>query len=76
LFLYSDPEEVLASWLAEGYTHILIYRHGINFLMENDTSRFTSQHQAALEYLIQNKLDLLGSTADGSYELYDIHPKE
>jgi hypothetical protein len=75
VFLYGDPNEVLASWQDEGYTHVLIYRHGIDFLIENDARRLSPQHLSALDYL-QNKLIFVGSTADGSYELYAIHSKE
>jgi hypothetical protein len=76
IYLHTDPKGVISSWQDEGYTHVLIYRQGINFLLENDPGRLTPQHQSALEYLIQNHLSLFGITADGSYELYSIHPEE
>ncbi len=72
LFLYSGPDEVLQTWRSNGFSHILIYRRGVDFLIENNMEIFTSEHQAALEYLIQNHLDLVSTTEDGAYELYEI----
>jgi hypothetical protein len=75
VYLYNDPDDLLASWQATGYTHVLIHRHGLEFLFENFPEKLTPPLQITLEYLIQNQFDLVSTTADGSYELYALSPK-
>jgi hypothetical protein len=75
IYQYDDTDGALASWLAEGYTHVLIYRRGANFVQGN-AYKFSREHQAALEFVIQNNLDWVGSTSDGAYEFYSLHPEK
>ncbi|MGB5844037.1 MAG: glycosyltransferase family 39 protein [Anaerolineales bacterium] len=75
IYLYGDSDGVLASWQAEGFTHVLIYRRGADFIKGN-AHKFSSEHQVALEFIIQNHLDWVGSTSDGAYEFYSIHPEK
>ncbi len=67
-----SPSQVYTSWIDQGYTHVLIYRRGVDFLVENDSLKFTPEHQEALNSIIEDHLDFVGATDEGAYELYEI----
>jgi hypothetical protein len=73
-YLHKTPEAVLVSWQADGYTHVLLYRRRAEF-MQGHALKFSSEHQAALEFILQNYLKKIGATPDGAYELYSIPPE-
>jgi hypothetical protein len=64
-----NPQAVLQSWRDEGFTHILYYRLGANFLQNEDTN-FQGMDWAQLD----NLLAQLQQVDDiyGTYELYRI----
>jgi hypothetical protein len=62
-------DAILESWRIEGFTHILLYRAGVDFVREND-SRYTEEDWEALERLL-NRLELIETFGDG-YELYGL----
>ena len=72
LYLYGSPEAVVQSWKEAGYTHVLFYRLGADFLAENDPRLFPPEQQDAMDTIIRDYLDLAGTTPNGAYELYRI----
>jgi hypothetical protein len=72
LYLYGNIDAVLQAWLSEGYTHVLVYRRGVDFISENRPNLFTPEQHSALDHLIQNRLTSIGTTEDSAYELYKI----
>jgi hypothetical protein len=70
-FIHTDADTVLGAWRSEGYTHVLVYRRGVDFLAENRSQFFTPEYQAAFEALLP-KLTLVDTTDDGAYELFLI----
>ena len=74
IYLYGDSDGILDSWLEEGFTHVLIYRRGVDFLKGN-THKYSSKHQTVLELIIDNHLIWVDNTSDGAYELYSINPE-
>jgi hypothetical protein len=73
-YLYDNPNNIFLTWQSDGYTHVLLYRRGLEYLADNNSLKFTKEHQAALDDLIQDHLNLISKTADGAYELYEINP--
>jgi hypothetical protein len=64
-----NPQAVLQSWRDEGYTHILYYRLGANFLQSEDTN-FQSVDWAQLDNLLAQLQQI--DDIYGTYELYRI----
>ncbi len=71
-FVYGEADAVMQAWHSQGYTHVLVYRRGVDFLTENRSGSFTPEYQAALNLFVQNHLILVETTQDGAYELYLI----
>jgi len=69
VYLYQAPDTILQQWKSKGYTHILIYERGRNFLMES--GKFTPAMQQILVETLGN-LKLIGQTPDKVYSLYQI----
>jgi hypothetical protein len=65
-----DAESVRRAWLAEGFTHILFYRSGAEFLVKAKDPHHTEEDLDALEVF----LGTLAAPIDygGVYELYSI----
>jgi hypothetical protein len=72
--LYGDAQGVVNAWRAQGYSHILLYRWGVDFLNNSQPSVLTPQRKAELDLLTQNYLKFVSRTPDGYYELYAIPP--
>lgn len=72
--LYGDAQGVVNAWRAQGYTHVLLYRWGVDFLNNSQPSVLTPQRKAELDLLTQKYLKLISKTPDGYYELYAIPP--
>jgi len=73
IYLHRNPEEIFLAWKSEGYTHVLLNRRGFEYLIGKSPHTFTKEHQTALNDLIQNSLEFIAKTEDGSYELYEIN---
>ncbi|MGB7874644.1 MAG: hypothetical protein WBL25_09695 [Anaerolineales bacterium] len=69
---YASAEEILNSWRAQGYTHLLVNRIGLNFIQEND-GRISSENWDKLETLL-SMLAPSNAVAPG-YELYELNAK-
>ena len=71
LHRYGSATGVLRALQAEGYTHVLLYRWGMNFVVENEGEKMTPLRALALE----DFLNALPQTAvQGNYTLYEIPP--
>lgn len=68
-FLYEEPNSILSSWKAEGYTHLLYYKTGADFIREED-ERYTNSDWEALDQLLVG-LPLIENFGD-TYYLYAI----
>jgi hypothetical protein len=71
LHLYATPLEIIQHWKTEGYTHILIYERGLNFMIESPPSKLTPAIQAALDETL-SRLELISQTPDKVYTIYRI----
>jgi hypothetical protein len=73
-FVHSDADSLVQDWRSRGYTHVMLYRRGVDFLSGDRSRSFKPEYQDALELIITNHLTLLETTPDGAYELYRINP--
>ena len=69
---YGDAQNVVEAWRDQGYTHILLYRWGVNFLEKDPTSVLTPERRDVLNQITRKYLKLVGTTSNGDYELYAI----
>ena len=65
------PAQIAAGWRAEGFTHLLVYRHGYEFLMESGRDPLTTADIAALEELLTQAAGL-EQDLGGYYQLYSL----
>jgi hypothetical protein len=66
---YADSEQILRSWRAQGYTHLLLRVAGLDFVRASD-SRISAKNWEKLDSLL-NSLTLPDKIAPG-YELYEL----
>ena len=70
-YIYQTSAEIIQHWKAKGYTHILVYERGLDFMLENRPDRMTPVLQAAFGETIE-KLKLISQTTDKVYTIYEI----
>ncbi len=71
VYRYHSSSGIIQHWKSEGYTYIILYERGLDFLINAPASRFTSADQAALQETLAH-LDLVAQTPDGIYSVYRI----
>lgn len=66
-----QPDQILAEWRAQGYTHLLINRPGADFEFENRPQLTAADAQA-----LQTLLNMLSLEQDfgGTYQIYRLTP--
>jgi hypothetical protein len=77
LYRYGNIDLILQSWREQGYTHVLLYRAGVNFLKNEqsiggDEARYRPEDWLALENLL-DKLTPVDNFGQ-AYELYNLAP--
>lgn len=65
LYLYKSPEGILAAWLKQGYTHVLVYAAGSELAIGNNPDEV--QLEKTLQYL-----RVVAESPHGDYVLYQI----
>lgn len=71
LHLYGAPEEIIRQWKTQGYTYLLVYERGRQFVLENNPDYQAPSLQDTLaETLALLQLDR--QTSDGVYSIYQI----
>lgn len=71
LHLYGTPSEIIKHWKAKGYTHVLVYERGLDFIIESPSSKFTPAAQSAFDETLA-RLELISQTPDKVYTIYRI----
>ena len=66
---YGSPEAVLDAWRTAGYTHLLFYEHGADFIHEDDPAYTDADWVELEEFLAQLKLE---RDFSGNYKLYSL----
>ena len=67
----NDPERILQSWRAAGYTHVLYYKAGADFVRRED-SRYQADDWLDLDQLLSHLP--LDKDFGGAYLLYSLSP--
>jgi hypothetical protein len=62
------PERILTAWQEQGYTHVMLFRSGADYIREREP-RYTTGDWQKLETLLAH---LHPPTVVGSYELYSL----
>jgi hypothetical protein len=70
-YLFHTSAEIIQHWKVEGYTHILVYERGLNFMLENSPSQMNSDVEKTFRETIQ-RLKLISQTNDKVYTIYQI----
>lgn len=71
LHLYKTPKEIIQQWKAQGYTHILVYERGMQFMLENNPDYQSPPLQTTLLETL-SLLQLVRQTSDQVYSIYRI----
>ncbi|MCA9935281.1 MAG: glycosyltransferase family 39 protein [Ardenticatenaceae bacterium] len=64
VYLHNDAASIARAWREEGITHVLLWRLGLDFVLQEQPD------PPALSDLEANYLDLVGVVGDGYYELF------
>jgi hypothetical protein len=70
LYLYDDEKRVASHLRDEGFTHVLLHRRGLNFVIEEGESPLAPETVVQLEDFVDRHLPLIETI--GSYELYEL----
>jgi hypothetical protein len=70
-YRFHTSSKIVGHWKSEGYTHILIYERGLQFMTETRPDRMTSEVQEAFRETIQS-LRFMSQTPDKVYTIYQI----
>ena len=71
LYIYRTPSDIIQHWKTEGYTHVVVYERGLDFMIESPSSKLTPAAQAALGETLA-RLEVSSQTADKVYTIYRI----
>lgn len=71
LFMYKTPSEILQHWRAQGYTHIMIYERGLDFVANDPGGQLTPNTREVLHETLEG-LKLVDQTPDKVYSIYQI----
>jgi hypothetical protein len=66
-----DPDAIADVWRAEGITHVLLHRAGLNHVLDGELDPITSEDLETLDALTANHLTLTKDFAS-VYELYSL----
>jgi hypothetical protein len=67
----ASPQAILKNWQIQGYTHLLIYDWGVEFVREFDNAKYNSQDWV---WLAQLRQSLGPGQKIGDYTLYRLTP--
>lgn len=67
-----ENDAILADWRLAGYTHVLFYRSGANFIRQENRLAYTAADWLALEDLLLDLPQL--QDFGGAYQLYTLKP--
>jgi hypothetical protein len=66
---YGNPDKIVEVWKEQGYTHVLLNRAGLDFLLANDPNAPKPESLNGLNLALA-PLPLIKST--GGYEIYSL----
>ncbi len=66
----SEPQAILQDWRSQGYTHLLFYKKGLDFLVEANDPNHPPEDRATLQALLATLPQPV--SFGGVYELYTI----
>jgi hypothetical protein len=77
-YLYGDSSTAIVdSWRAEGVSHVLLFRSGLELILEaNSPTDEPLPEPAVLTEILTEQLELVDTAAGDVYELYRILPRE
>jgi hypothetical protein len=71
VYLFHTPDMIIQHWKSAGYTHIVVYERGLDFIVESSSNKFTPAMQATLKATLE-QLKLSTQTPDKIYSIYQI----
>lgn len=71
LYLYKTPGSILQNWKMKGYTHVLVYETGRQFVMDKNPAYQNPLVQEALAETL-DQLFLVSQTPDKVYSIYAL----
>lgn len=77
-FLYDNSAEAITqSWRTDGVTHVLLFRSGLDLILEaNSPTDEPLPEPAVFTEILTNHLELVDTVAENVYELFRLLPEE
>ncbi len=70
-FLFKSPDAIIGNWKAQGYTHILVYETGMQFILDQNPGYQSSSVRDAITEIL-GSLPLVSQTQDKVYSIHRI----
>jgi len=71
---FGSARDAAQQWQSEGYTHILLYRRGLDFVMRTGLDPLTPYALSELKVLLGEYAERMEFAAEPEYELYALRP--
>lgn len=71
VYRYKTSEGIMGHWKSEGYTHVIVYERGLDFMIQFGSTKFTPATQDILHDTLA-KLKLISQTPNQVYSIYQI----
>jgi hypothetical protein len=71
---FGSARDAAQQWQSEGYTHILLYRRGLDFVMRTGLDPLTPYTLSELKVLLGEYAERMEFAAEPEYELYALRP--
>ena len=69
----NEIHQVATEMRAEGFTHLLVSRRGVELAIEIESSHHQPEHLVKLDQLLQEETTWLWASQENSYQLYELN---
>lgn len=74
VYHFGNARNAAQQWHSEGFTHILLYRYGLDFVVRTGLDPLTPYMLSELKVLLESYAERLPFAAEPEYELYLLRP--
>lgn len=76
IYQFGRAAHIAGRWRTQGFTHLLLYRYGLDFVTRTGLDPLTPYELAELKALLEKYADRIPGPAEPLYELYALRPAD